>query len=81
VGPSSGSSRLWGWGWGTGGERTSQIRAGDIACSVGGEERHRAHQVFGLAHLALGNQGRPLFLQVWVIVEDFLGSICGLSVG
>jgi hypothetical protein len=63
---------------GNGGERTSQVRACDITRRVRGQERHGAHQVFGLSHLALWDQGRPLFLEVWIVVEDFLGSVRSL---
>lgn len=36
------------------------------------QEGHSAHQIFRLSHLSLRDQGRPLLLESWVIVEDLL---------
>ena len=44
-----------------------------IAAGLAQEIGNCAHQIFGLAHLALRNQRSPLFIQVGVFVQDFLG--------
>lgn len=51
----------------------TDISTSDVLAGVGEEEGDGAHQILGLAHLALRNQGRPLAVQVWVLVQDLLG--------
>lgn len=34
------------------------------------QEGNRSHEIFGLAHLALGNERNPLLLEIGVLVEN-----------
>lgn len=52
----------------------TQIRAQDVVGRIRQQEDDRAHQVLGPAHLALGDQGGPLLLQVGVVFEYLLGA-------
>lgn len=51
----------------------AQIGSGHVPSSVGEKICHGAHQIFRLAHLALGDQRCPVLVEVGVIVQDFLG--------
>jgi hypothetical protein len=53
----------------------AQLRAGHVARSVGEEEGDSAHEVLGLAHLALRDEGDPLLGELGVVVEDLFGAI------
>lgn len=50
----------------------TEIGAGHVLAGVGQEEGDGAHEVLGLAHLALGDERGPLLAQVRVLVEDLL---------
>ena len=52
-----------------------QIGASDVARGLGQQEGDGAHEVFGLAHVALGDEGDPLPLEVGVFIEDLLGPV------
>jgi hypothetical protein len=52
----------------------AQLSTGHVPTGFRAQESDRSHQVFRLAHFALGNQGGPGLLQVWVLIEDFLGA-------
>ena len=51
----------------------TEIRTGDVLAGIGEQEGDRTHEVLGHPHLALGNEGGPLLLEIWVIIEDLLG--------
>lgn len=51
----------------------ADVRAGDVATGARQQEGDGSHEVLGLTHLALGNEGSPLLLEVGVLVEDLLG--------
>lgn len=57
----------------------TQISSRHITRRVGQEVCHRAHQVLRLTHFPLRNQRRPVFIQVWVVVEDLLGPVMTLA--
>jgi len=50
----------------------ANVGARDILRRVGQQEGDGAHEVLGLAHLALGDERGPLLLEVGVLVEDLL---------
>lgn len=52
----------------------AKVSARDIVAGVREKIGDRAHQVFGLAHLAHRDERGPVFVQLWVLVEDLLGS-------
>lgn len=49
----------------------TEISPGDIARRIRQEKGHRAHEILGIAHLALRDKRRPLALEIRVIIEDF----------
>jgi len=53
----------------------AQLGASHVARGVGEEEGDGAHEVFGLAHLALRDEGDPLLGELGVLVEDLLCAI------
>ena len=53
----------------------AQVCSGDIAARIAEEVGDSAHEIFWLAHLTLGDQGGPVLVEVWVIIEDLLGSM------
>lgn len=53
----------------------AELGAGHVAGGVGKEEGDGAHEVLGLAHLALRDEGDPLLGELGVLVEDLLGAI------
>lgn len=53
----------------------TEVGASDIVGGVGQKEGHGAHEVLGGAHLALGDEGGPLPLEGWVVVENLLGAV------
>ena len=53
----------------------TQLGTGHVAGSVGEEEGDCAHEVLGLAHLALRDEGDPLFGELRVLVEDLLCAV------
>lgn len=53
-----------------------QIRTVDIQTRITCQEYHGPHQVFGIPHSSLWNQGGPFSFEVWSVFEDFLGSVC-----
>jgi len=53
----------------------AQLGAGHVAGSVGEEESDGAHEVLGLTHLALRDEGDPLLGELGVFVEDLLSAI------
>jgi hypothetical protein len=52
----------------------TQLGAGHVARSIGEEEGDGAHEVLGLAHLALRNERDPLLGELGVVVEDLFGA-------
>lgn len=55
----------------------AKIGSGDVAGSVAQQESDGTHEVFGGPHLALGNQGCPLPVQLRVLFENLPGPIGG----
>jgi hypothetical protein len=55
----------------------TQLGAGHVARGIGKEESDGTHEVLGLAHLALRNEGDPLLGELGVVVEDLLGAVKG----
>lgn len=53
----------------------AQLSTGHVAGSVGEEEGDGAHEVLGLAHLALGDERDPLLGELGVLVEDLLCAV------
>ena len=53
----------------------SEVGAGDVFAGVAEQEGDRAHEVFRGTHLTLRDQGGPLAVQLWVVIEDFAGPI------
>lgn len=45
----------------------------NVATGAGQQEGDGTHEVRGLAHLALGDEGNPLLLEVGLLVKDLLG--------
>lgn len=44
-----------------------------VKTSVTGKEGDGTHEIFRSSHLSNGNQGRPLLLELWVVIENLLG--------
>lgn len=57
----------------------SDLRARHITCCVAQEVDDRTHQVLGLTHATLRNQGGPVLVEIGVLVEDLLGSVRNIS--
>lgn len=59
----------------------TEVGPRNILRGVGQKEGDRTHQVDGLAHLALRDEGGPLALELRVVVEDLLGAVvfCSLA--
>lgn len=55
---------------------SSDKRTCDITRGVRRQECDCAHEVLRLAHLPLGDERRPLLLQIGVVVEDLAGPGC-----
>lgn len=53
----------------------TELGAGHVAGGVGEEEGDGAHEVLGLAHLALRDERDPFLGELGVLVEDLLGAI------
>lgn len=53
----------------------AEFSTGHVAGGVGEEEGDSAHEVFGLAHLALRDEGDPLLGELGVLVEDLLCAV------
>lgn len=53
----------------------TQLRAGHVQGGIGEEEGDGTHEVLGLAHLALRDEGDPLLGELGVVVKDLLGTI------
>jgi hypothetical protein len=64
----SGSSRVK-----SGPAPVKHARTCDITRGVRRQESDCAHEVFRLTHFPLRDEGRPLLLEIGVIVEDLLG--------
>lgn len=56
----------------------AEVGTGDVRSGIGQQERERAHQVGGVAHLTLGDERGPLLLELRLVVEDLLGAVCAL---
>jgi hypothetical protein len=54
--------------------KNTQLGAGHVARGIGEEEGHGTHEVLGLAHFALRNEGDPLLSELGVVIEDLLGT-------
>ena len=52
----------------------AELGACHVQSRVGQEEGYGAHEVFWLAHFTLGDEGGPFCFEVWLVVEDRLGS-------
>ena len=52
----------------------TEVCAGDVAAGIREQIGDRAHEVLWFTHLANRDQRSPVFVQLWVIVKDFLGS-------
>jgi hypothetical protein len=52
----------------------SQVCSRHVTASLTQQEGDRAHQIFWSAHLAHRDQGGPLFLEVWIIVQNLSSS-------
>ena len=57
----------------------AQLGAGHVAGGVGEKEGDGAHEVLGLAHLALGDERDPLLGELGVLIEDLLGTILKIN--
>ena len=59
----------------------TEVGPRNILRGIGQKEGDRTHQVNGLAHLALRDEGGPLALELRVVVEDLLGAVvfCSLA--
>lgn len=53
----------------------TQICAGDVAGRITAQEGDGTHQVFGTAHLALGDQADPLGRELRVVVQNLLCAV------
>lgn len=77
---STGANVTWADGSGTGVAAVHpEISTRHIAARIAEQEGNSAHQVFGTTHLALRDQARPLFRQLWIFVEDLTCSGCDVS--
>ena len=52
----------------------SEVCTRYIPASITQQESHSSHQIFWSTHLAHWNQRGPLFLEVWIIVQNSPGS-------
>lgn len=52
----------------------AEVGTGDVAAGIGEEVGDGAHEVLGLTHLADWDQGGPVLVEFWVVVENLLGS-------
>lgn len=52
----------------------AELGASHVAGGIGEEEGDGAHEILGLAHLALGDEGDPLLGELGVLVENLLGA-------
>lgn len=52
----------------------AEICSGYVSRSIWEQKGNWSHQVFWLSHLTLWNEGDPLVLQIWVVIENLLGS-------
>jgi hypothetical protein len=50
----------------------SQVGSSNVLRGIGEQEGDGTHQIDGRTHLALGDEGSPLSLQLRVIVENLL---------
>lgn len=56
----------------------TKVSTGDVGGRVRQQEGQGAHEILGLAHLALRDERNPLLPEVRVVVEDLLGAVrCG----
>jgi hypothetical protein len=53
----------------------TEVGAVHVQAGITREERNSAHQILRASHLTHGDKGSPLLLQLWVIVEDLLGTV------
>jgi len=52
----------------------AQVSAIHVQTGIAGQERDGAHEILRAAHLTDRNEGSPLLLELWVIIEDLLGA-------
>ena len=53
----------------------TQLGASHVAGGIGEQECDSAHEIFRLAHLTLRDERDPLLGELWVVVEDLLGTM------
>lgn len=53
----------------------TQVCARDVLAGVREEKGDGTHEIDGLTHLTLRDQGCPLLLQIRVVVKDLLGPV------
>lgn len=53
----------------------AEIGTGNVTSRIGKEEGDGAHQIFWTAHLTLWDEAGPLLGELWVLVEDLLGTV------
>lgn len=51
----------------------AQIGSSHVVRSIREEIGDGAHQVFRVTHVSLGNQRRPVLVEIGFVVQDFLG--------
>ena len=57
----------------------TEISSGDVSSGVAEEEGDCPHEILWSSHLTLWNQAGPFLSELWVIVENLLGSVTQVS--